>query len=286
MAEIPVRIAIGAGVSTRVGSRRANNEDAHYLDPEGRVFVVADGIGGAAAGERASQMAVDLLAHDVGAVATQVGDSEEEVFDVIRTAFADTSRAIRRAARQNIQYHRMGTTAVMAFVTGPRLFIASVGDSRAYLVRANQMQQLTVDHTVAQALVEAGTMSRNEALKHPWRNVLCKFLGSEQADNAADLRVVPLQEGDQIVLATDGLTDVVDDPTMLHILQENSNAQDAATALIQAAGQEDARDDATCIVLFARELDAPACTEWRYDSGRRIGLAKTNYRRAECAHAT
>jgi protein phosphatase len=170
----------------------------------------------------------------------------------------------------------MGTTAVMALVNSPRLYLASIGDSRAYLVRGGRIEQLTVDHTMAQALVDAGTISRTEALRHQWRNVLTKHLGSEEADNAPDVRVVDLQGNDRILLASDGLTDVVEDRTMLHILQDNPDAQGAATALIQAAEQKNAHDDATCVVLCVKELDEPVWPDWRYGSGGRIGPCDQN----------
>jgi protein phosphatase len=271
--QVPPRIAIDAGAGTRVGSHRTNNEDGHYVDSEGHIAVVADGIGGALAGERASQMAVNLLPRGVSSGATGNESSEEAVFDAIGEAFAEANAEIIRVARQNIQFHRMGTTAVMALVIGPRLHVASIGDSRAYLVRGTRIEQLTTDHTIAQALVEAGTITREEALRHQWRNVLSKYLGSDVVDNAPDTRVVDLQGNDRILLASDGLTNVVEDRTMLRILQENSDAQEAASALIHAAKQQNAHDDATCVVLFVKELEEPALSEWCYDSGCGIGLA-------------
>jgi protein phosphatase len=231
-------------------------------------------------------MAVDLLPRCLSSVATEAASSEEEVFALIREAFTDTNSAILRAARQTIQFRKMGTTAVLALVIGPRLYVASIGDSRAYLVRGGRIEQLTVDHTMAQALLEAGAIPRKEALRHQWRNVLSKFLGSEDPDNTPDVRLVDLQGGDQIVLATDGLTDVVDDQTMMHILQENFDAQEAATALIQAAEQKNAHDDATCVVLFVQELDEPASPEWSHDSGVGIGRAIRNWQQALCPQVT
>jgi protein phosphatase len=267
IAETPARITVNAGACTRVGSSRQNNEDAHYVDSEGHVFVVADGIGGATAGEVASQLAVSLIPQIVCTIGPEPDVSEDEivVFERIRAAFAETNAAIRRVARQNIELPKIGTTAVTAFILGPRLYLASIGDSRAYLIRTGQIQQLTVDHTMAQALVEIGVISAKAALRHQWRNVLSKFLGTDEPASEPDLRVVDLNAGDQIVLATDGLTDVLDEQSVLQILQGQSDAQGAATALIQAAAQKKARDDATCIVLYVKDLDEPASLEWQGD---------------------
>jgi protein phosphatase len=263
------RFAIDAGARTRVGNRRSNNEDAYFVDPDERVFVIADGIGGASAGEMASQTAVDLLPRYVSSIIAQPRASEDQVTEALAAAFAKTSATILKIAQRTPHLHRMGTTAVMAVVVGPRVFVASIGDSRAYLIRAGQIEQLTVDHTAAQALVQAGVISREAAVHHQWRNVLCKFLGNGEPGNTPDVRVVDLQADDQLILATDGLYDAVEPQAMPAILSESSNAQLAADALIAAAAANKARDDATCVVLAAEEIADPAATEWWHTlSGR------------------
>src|SRR5262245_8557965 len=181
LADSPDRLAIDAGAGTRVGSQRQNNEDSYSVNAEEHIFVVADGIGGASAGEKASRMAADLLPRRLSPIASASDVSEEEVIEIIRAAFDETNAAILRAGRHYHQFHRMGTTGVMALIIDSRLYVASIGDSRAYLVRCGRVEQLTVDHTMAQALVEAAVISRNEALRHRWRNVLSKYLGHAQA---------------------------------------------------------------------------------------------------------
>jgi protein phosphatase len=247
-----VNFTIRAGARSETGTYRENNEDRHYVDPDGRVYIVADGMGGQHGGEQASQLAVDHLARKLKAVDNdQPGD--KAAVDAICKAVLDVNHEITVVAKADAQCRNMGTTAVMAVRCGDRLFIAGIGDSRAYHLRAGRIEQLTVDHSIAQALVDAETISPEEARGHRFRNVLWKYLGAKELGRGPDVRVVPLMAGDRFLLASDGLTGVVDDDDLLKIISEHNDPQSAADALVKAALDKDTHDNTTCVVLYVDE---------------------------------
>jgi protein phosphatase len=144
----------------------------------------------------------------------------------------------------------MGTTVVMAvWRKGNELFITGVGDSRAYLVRAHKISQLTVDHSLAQALVEAKTISAAEAKEHKFRNVLWKYLGSKEVGDGPEVMIQALQAGDRFLLCTDGLHGVVPDDKLLQFLEAQDDPQGCADGLVQLALDSGSRDNVSCIVI-------------------------------------
>jgi serine/threonine protein phosphatase PrpC len=254
------KFVIQSAAATGTGSRRRRNEDHYYADPDGRVFIVADGMGGTSGGERASQLAVDSLSQSMSVLADDGSATDADVMCAIRDAFAAANADIIREARRDVRYCRMGTTAVVALLVGPRLYIASIGDSRAYLVRHHRIRQLTVDHTWSQALVDAGVISPADALRHKMRNVLCKYLGTVELGEGPDVQSVDLEDGDQILLSTDGITSVLDERLILEIVDSSVRPADAATRLLQAARRNNATDDVTCVVLGVDASAPEACT--------------------------
>jgi protein phosphatase len=144
----------------------------------------------------------------------------------------------------------MGTTLVLGlWRQGDGMYIAGVGDSRAYLIRGDKMEHLTVDHTLAQALVEAKTITAEEAKTHRFRNVLWKYLGTKEVDDGPAISFVSLQNRDRILLCTDGLHDVVPDARMLHCVRQFPKVQKCADALCQLALGSGSRDNVSCIVI-------------------------------------
>jgi protein phosphatase len=144
----------------------------------------------------------------------------------------------------------MGTTVVAAvWRKGPELYIASVGDSRAYQVRAKKISQLTVDHSLAQALVEAKTISAAEAKEHKFRNVLWKYLGSKEVGDGPEVSIIQLAAGDRYLLCTDGLHGVVNDEKLLQYMGTQTDPQVCADGLVQLALESGSRDNVSCIVI-------------------------------------
>ena len=194
----------------RVGSHsaqgtRPKNEDRYVVDPVNRVYLVADGMGGQERGELASGMAADIIPRSVqNHLAAKM-----EAAQAVKQALHDANLAIVEAGRTQAPERRMGTTAVMALQQEDRFFVAGLGDSRAYLIRGNHVEQLTVDHSVAQSLVSNGVMSQEEARHSPWQHVLHKFLGCAEMPEGAEVHPLTPEAGDRMLLASDGLTNHV-----------------------------------------------------------------------------
>ncbi len=227
---------IVAGVATDTGRVRDHNEDAYIVEPP--LYAIADGMGGANAGEVASQLALETIGEMQRAGETTLDD---EVREANRVVFARSG--------EDTKFAGMGTTVTAALASAEALHLVHVGDSRAYLLRAGSLRQLTRDHTLVDRMVEAGEISRDEADVHPHRNVLIRALGTEpKVDvDALDLGVL---EGDQILICSDGLTDMVTESQIRAILDIGRGApQDAAERLVRAANRAGGIDNITAIVL-------------------------------------
>jgi PPM family protein phosphatase len=243
-------LALNIGKCTLLGNYRENNEDAIDVKqlPEFTLCVVADGMGGQAAGEIASKRATEVIFRELKkAFAQAAGD--DEVKKAIRKAVVQANDEIIAMGALDRDLKNMGTTVVLAaWRRGDELYIAGVGDSRAYLIRGSKIEQLTVDHSLTQALVESGAISAKEALSHKYRNVLWKYLGTKEVGEGPEVRVMPLRQGDRYLLATDGLYAATDDQ-MLKCIQENPDVQKCADALGQLALDQGSRDNVSCIVI-------------------------------------
>ncbi|MEP6758150.1 MAG: Stp1/IreP family PP2C-type Ser/Thr phosphatase [Actinomycetota bacterium] len=238
---------IAAGVATDVGRVRQGNEDAFVVEPP--LYAVADGMGGARAGEVASQLALATITE-----MEKAGSSSLE--DEVREA----NRIVFTRAGEDERYAGMGTTLTAVLASPEAIHLAHVGDSRAYLLRAGTLRQLTRDHTLVERMVQAGEITPDEADVHPHRNVLLRALGTEpKVDVDAD--DVGLLEGDRILLCSDGLTTMVTEDQILAILAATGGQpQDAADRLVRAANRAGGIDNITVIVLDVAAGDPEAGT--------------------------
>jgi protein phosphatase len=210
---------------------------------------VADGMGGQAAGEIASKRAVEIVPRELRKNLT-TSLATDAVKGVTKRAIVQANEEIMAMGALDKDMKNMGTTVVMAiFRKGSEIFIAGVGDSRAYMVRAKKIQQLTVDHSLAQALVEARTISAAEAKDHRFRNVLWKYLGSKEVGEGPEVSAVPVQSGDRFLLCTDGLSGVVPDEQLASFISEQTDVQACAEGLGQLALDQGSRDNVSCIVI-------------------------------------
>ncbi|MBO0699081.1 MAG: serine/threonine-protein phosphatase [Zavarzinella sp.] len=244
-------LSLNIGKSTNLGNYRENNEDAIEVKgfPDLIIAVVADGMGGQAAGEIASKRAIDIIPRELRKSLT-AGVNNDATKVMIRRAIVQANEEIMAMGQLDKEMKNMGTTVVSAvWRKGPELFIAGVGDSRAYLIRGGKIQQLTVDHSLAQALVEAKTISAAEAKEHKFRNVLWKYLGSKEVGEGPEVSILPLQNGDRYVLCTDGLHGVVPDDKLLQFSSGQDNPQTCADGLVQLALESGSRDNVSCIVI-------------------------------------
>lgn len=233
-----------------VGSRsaqgkRANNEDAFVADPQRHVFLVADGMGGQDHGERASGLAAEIIPQ----VVSDCLAAHEGGCAAVRNALQTAHRAIVLAGQEQNCTRRMGTTAVLAVQQEDEVWVAGVGDSPAYLVRGDRVEQLTVDHTVADALARNGTISEVQARMSPWRNVLYRFLGCAEMTDEAEVRPFHPQAGDRLVLASDGLSGFVTHDDLRDGAQRFPDPQRWADHLVEMALDRGSRDNVTCVVV-------------------------------------
>ncbi len=239
-----------ADLVLRVGARsarglRSNNEDRYVADPTNHVFLVADGMGGQDYGEQASGMAAEIIPR----ILTDLAPREEPGQAVLK-ALDEANQAIIEAGRHQPTRKKMGTTAVLAFQQKDQVYVAGVGDSRAYLIRANRVEQLTIDHTVADALKRNGTLTDKQAQESPWRNVLYKFLGCTEVSEATSVRPLTPHDGDVLVLATDGLTNHVSDDDLREGARQFHDPQHWADHLVDLALKRGSRDNVTCVVVY------------------------------------
>jgi PPM family protein phosphatase len=243
---------IEAASLTDVGRQRSNNEDSYlYWEPEadeeflrkGRLAVIADGMGGYEGGQEASRLAVETVRHvyeyAFGA------DAQGTLLEALESAH----QTIQRYATEHPQFHGMGTTCTAVAIVGRQLHFAHVGDSRLYHIRAEAITRLTRDHSYVGRLVENGIVRSEDAEFHPQRHVLTAALGSgRQVVPHAPDRPFPLEEGDTLVLCTDGLWGVVSDVELARIAQSNSPAE-ACVALVRKALERGGPDNVTVSVL-------------------------------------
>jgi len=245
-------LALNIGKCTLLGNYRENNEDAIDVKqfPDLTVAIVADGMGGQQAGEIASKQAIEVLPRELKKNLAGVTETDRSK-QLIRQAIVQANAVIMEMASLDRDLANMGTTVVSAvWRKGSNIvYVASVGDSRAYLVRDGKIEQMTIDHSIAQALVEAKTISASEARVHRYRNVLWKYLGSKEVGEGPEIKAQTVQVGDRILLCTDGLSGVVPDDKLLSFILEHPDVTDCAEGLGQLALDSGSRDNVSCIVV-------------------------------------
>lgn len=218
--------------------------------PWGHLFVVADGVGGAAGGRRASGLVVKTLTryvlHTMPWFFRLRPDGEDDLGDELRAALEACRDAVAAAAVQP-GLGQMGTTVTLAYVLGPRLYVVHAGDSRAYLARGGKLFPLTRDHTVAQAMADRGTLTQEEADKSRWGRVLTKCVSAAEGRVAPDVHKVRLRAGDTLLLCTDGLSKSVSDERVAGLLA-GGTSEDAARRLVAAANDAGGEDNVTVVV--------------------------------------
>lgn len=240
-------VGLKVGSLTDVGRVREINQDCLTADPERGLFVVADGMGGHLAGEKASMSAVETI----GALLTSealdaalAGDLEALLQDVIQAA----NRIIVQASMQDASMRGMGTTATLAVTTETGVYLGHIGDSRAYLLTPDAIEQVTEDHSVVAQLLRARAITPQEAQRHPYRNVITKCLGM-QMEVEADTRLISWNPGDRLLLCSDGLSGLVLDEEMLAVVNECSDPQEACERLVAMANERGGFDNITVILL-------------------------------------
>lgn len=224
------------GSRTDIGCLRDHNEDSLVVTPP--LFAVADGMGGHAAGEVASEIAVRVLSE----LAPEHPDGE-----ALGRAIEEASRAVIQAAREGRGRQGMGTTMTAAMLEGERLVIAQVGDSRAYLLHQGKLQQLTRDHSLMADMIEAGQLTPEEARTHPQRSVITRALGSD-AHLHPDIYEINVETGDRLLICSDGLSGMIFDDQIENTLRRVQDPQRCASQLVNEAIAAGGHDNVTVIV--------------------------------------
>lgn len=237
---------------TDVGIVRSGNEDNYIMHPERGVFIVADGMGGHAAGEVASEMAARIIGQQMGDPA---GLSEAAAATRMRDAIQQANGSIFERTLTEHDKRGMGTTATaLAFLDGGQYLIGQVGDSRAYLLRDGTLHQLTKDHSYVQEQVDAGYLSPEEARTHPYSNVITRCVGAN-SDVAPDTYLGAARVGDLLLLASDGLTGMIDDPDLHRILVASRDLTVLSDELISEANRRGGLDNITVILVLVEAVE-------------------------------
>lgn len=252
-------LQIEAYAATDVGPVREHNEDAWLTDIDGGLFVVADGMGGHAAGEVASALAVETVQEvlmdrtdpDETVLAMSVDDPDDAMRERLRYAMNQAAVSIRQHADEHPETYGMGTTLVVLVLDADTAHLAHVGDSRAYLFRDERLQRLTRDHTIVQQEVDAGRLTPELARIVPQKNILTKSVGVHGPVDP-DTSTRALDPGDVLVLCTDGLTDPLEDRD-IERLCANTHPEDLADTLVREAIRRGADDNITVVVVTISE---------------------------------
>jgi protein phosphatase len=265
---------IRAAGATDRGQVRPHNEDAFHCGAENGLFIVADGMGGQLAGEIASRMAIDVLRDHIerGAAEGEAlhGASDprhSQAANRLASAVRLANRAIFDAGRSNPAWRNMGTTVVAAQLTGNRLAVAHVGDSRLYLWRGGVLLQLTDDHSLVAEQVRQGLLTAAEADKSTLKNIITRALG-ESTEVKVDSNEFDLHDGDRLLLCTDGLSNMVDDTTLAAMLAADEDPQLTCTRLIARANAGGGRDNIPAIVIQLAEPGFLSGMRRIFSSGR------------------
>ena len=265
-------LKLRVGVISVVGNYRDHNEDNYYVPgrmpvqfdapPEkssemsasileaSNLFIVADGMGGQQAGEQASLMAIQLLPRSLARRLPLDANDAAAVQKAVRDAVGEVNHEIMGSAGVAPELANMGTTVVLALFRKDRVYVAGMGDSRAYRLRRGVLEQLTRDHSLADALSEAGTITPEEVPHHKFKNMLYLYLGCKDArDGPEEVRVLDVQVGDRFLLASDGLTGVVSDDVLAQLLGEGDDPQETARTMKDLALHNGSKDNVTSLVI-------------------------------------
>jgi protein phosphatase len=239
-------ITYAASAVTDRGRKRPSNEDAFGYAVEFGVYVVCDGMGGAAAGEIASSLAVDEVLRQFS---DRTG-AETELVEAAERAVAAANSAIYSRSQRNYRLSGMGTTLVALLVQDRHVLVVNVGDSRCYRLRGRSLEQITLDHSLVEEQVRMGRMSHAEALRSPLRNVITRALGT-QCQVTPDLFELEAEPRDLFLLCSDGLTRELTDPQIEAILCTEQTLEEICARLVVSAKKAGGHDNITCVLVRA-----------------------------------
>jgi protein phosphatase len=233
---------------TDIGERRKINQDYVYCCETGignlpNLFIVADGMGGHNAGDYASRFCVEFFTDRIKE------SNQASPISAIEAALRETNEALLRKAQEQVDLEGMGTTFVVATILDNRMYVANIGDSRLYVI-GKEMRQITEDHSLVEAMVKTGKLDREEARQHPNKNIITKALGAN-TEVEPDFFEVDLEEGDTVLMCSDGLTNMLEDEVIINIIRAHEDPQTAADTLVRSANQNGGVDNISIILIKA-----------------------------------
>ncbi|MGB2984780.1 MAG: protein phosphatase 2C domain-containing protein [Phycisphaerae bacterium] len=227
-------------------------KDVMFSGSQGQLYLVADGIGGDAAGERASELAIQTMAQYVLNVLPWFfrlyGEDEEDLYEELKHAMGRCEEVIGAESAAVPECEGMGTTLTVAYVLWPKMYVVHVGDSRCYVLRGKKLQQITRDHTMAQSLVDQGAMKAKDIEDSPWIHVLWNALGKGAEKLSPEVYMADLEAGDTVMLCTDGLWQELPEKRVIDILRTGEEDKETCRRLVDAANDAGGSDNITVIV--------------------------------------
>lgn len=236
-----------AAAVTDRGRKRPSNEDAFGFSVEDGVYVVCDGMGGAAAGEIASTLAVDEI---LRLLTNRGNKNQTSTLTAAEKAISAANEAIYTRSQRNHRLSGMGTTMVVLATEERRVWVLNIGDSRCYRLREGRLEQLTEDHSLVEEQVKLGRMTAHEALRSPLRNVITRALGT-QCEVTPDVFELEAEAGDLFLLCSDGLTRELPDSVIQSLLARNASLEQLSARLVDAAKKAGGHDNITCVLVRA-----------------------------------
>lgn len=231
--------------ATNVGNYRKNNEDSYYVNESKNLYVLADGMGGHLAGERASKMATEIIGQDFA------GDRQiktiDDAIEILSSSIRDANKKIFESSQENEDYRGMGTTLSSGLILGDVLIYSNIGDSRIYRIN-EEMEQITQDDSFVNYLIEIGEITEEEAKNHPKKNVLTKAMGTT-SDIEVIVNTLDIKDKDVFLFCSDGLTNMVSDEEIFKIVKENT-PEEARDMLLDLALKNGGMDNITFILVF------------------------------------
>ncbi|MDK7355143.1 Stp1/IreP family PP2C-type Ser/Thr phosphatase [Peptoniphilus harei] len=231
--------------ATNVGNYRKNNEDSYYVNESKNLYVLADGMGGHLAGERASKMATEIIGEDFAGEREVI--SIDDAIEILSSSIRDANKKIYESSQENEDYRGMGTTLSSGLILDDVLIYSNIGDSRIYRIN-EEMEQITQDDSFVNYLIEIGEITEEEAKNHPKKNVLTKAMGTT-SDIEVIVNTLNIKDKDVFLFCSDGLTNMVPDEEIFKIVKENS-PEEARDMLLDLALKNGGMDNITFILVF------------------------------------
>lgn len=238
------------GACTDVGKKRKENQDSYYInyDDSLPVFAVADGMGGHNGGEIASNITVEVIKNNVNIYLKRVIEGKLHIEKFIKRTLELSNSEIYNTALKNKEYIGMGTTVTMGAILDGKVYIGHIGDSRAYIIREDNIKRITEDHSLVSELLKKGSITEEEAINHPQKNVITRALGTDENPDI-DIFNFDLNEEDVILLCTDGLTNMIKEEEIKKIINMSKDIQEVCNTLVNIANENGGYDNSTAVII-------------------------------------